>query len=423
MTTMKSVKHQQQSSKTKTSTRRKRTLRNTIRSRKQTNKQRKHQTKKRNRLNKGGGPLTFLYDKLFKLSKEWRPIHQQAPPEGFKISNIIAIGSFRYQNNLKIHRHKLFCVYKNPNNGGLVLYCKSMPWRRLSKILTPLTYITKLFNPFGLLFALGVFYRHLTRLDSNTIEAEQVIINECGFSTSVEGADYASVVAQDSSLLLTSGIASAVEFLVPWLIIGFTANKIFEFASKQVRAEDVWDVWKTKNEMNKHLKRPNVDENDKLKVLEYINLINHRTHNLYKKWYAVTKNPKMEMDLSFENENIAFAKIVYGEHYALKTHGLCTIDWIKRVDSYVTTKDGTTQIIDIKNENNMGKVNNNKLTLNGLTTTAENGNTNMKLDSRQIESAMAYCKEQNNNESTPLLTKEYGEALTPSTRSRSVFRW
>ena len=91
-----------------------------------------------------------------------------------------------------------------------------------------------------------MFYVHLTQ-NPFMIGAEQttIISTECGYSTnfvSVEGTNHASIVAQDSSLLLTSGVAGVVEFLIPWLIIGLAANKIVEFAGRQIRAEDVWDV-------------------------------------------------------------------------------------------------------------------------------------------------------------------------------------
>lgn len=379
MTTIKLVKHQPLSSKKKTSTKRKRTLRNTIRSRK-----RRNQTKRRNGSNKGGSLYNDFYDRIFKLSKEWSPIHHRMPAEGFKISNIIAIGSFRYQNDLKmLHRHKLFCVYKNPDNGNLVLYCKSMPWTKLYiYLLRPLKFITKLFNPFGLLYALGMFYVHLTR-NPFMIGAEQttIISTECGYSTystdfvTVEGTNHASMVAQDSSLLLTSGVAGVVEFLIPWLIIGFTANKIVEFAGRQIRAEDIYDVEKIKKTPKDLMMIPaESDKTNKLKVLEYINLVTHETRNLYKKWYAVTKSPKTEMNLSMSsNDDDTFGKIVYGEQYDVKKHGSCKIDWIKRVDSYIKTGPDGKSIIDIKDERNQSRVNidNNTCTLNGLTTTVE----------------------------------------------------
>ena len=124
---------------------------------------------------------------------------------------------------------------------------------------------------------------------------------------------------------------------------------------------------------------PGSDKTNKLKVLEYINLVTHETRNLYKKWYAVTKSPKTEMNLSMSsNDDDTFGQIVYGEQYDVNTHGSCKIDWIKRVDSYIKTpRDGEPIIIDIKNERNQSRVNldNNTCTLNGLTTTVEKVNT------------------------------------------------
>ena len=380
---------------TKSSTHRKRSSGNTIRSRKQrkqtskqankqtskqANKQTKQrkQTKKHNYPNKGGGPLNKLYNSIFKLSDEWLLLPKQMPSEGFRLSNIIAIGTFRYKNHLKIFsprnkkdsrtdRHKLFCVYKNPNDS-LVIYCKSMPWNMLNCLLLPLKYLTKLFNPLMLLFAFLTFYRHLTK-NPEMIDASQVVTTGGYYrheATLVDGFDPASIAAQNSSLLLTSGVASAIQSIVPYLIIGFIANKTIETVGKQTRVEDMWDVWKTKDKI---FKKPNNDD-DKPKVLEYINIINHQTRHLYTKWYAVTKTPKMEMDLSFGSN--AFGKIVYGDYYTTEKYGLCAIDWIKRVDSYTTQN----KIKDINNDSIVGTYNKpeKKYTLNGLTTSVENKN-------------------------------------------------
>ena len=137
MTTMKSVKHQQQSSKTKTSTRRKRTLRNTIRSRKLTSKQRKHQTKRRNRLNKGG---QRIFSRHYWTLDTTHWIKTDAKVD---VNNIKAVGIFKTPiiNGLCSVR-KLFCIVKNTNDHLYYIYYKSVPWNLIwlmTKIITKAT--------------------------------------------------------------------------------------------------------------------------------------------------------------------------------------------------------------------------------------------------------------------------------------------
>lgn len=272
------------------------------------------QTKKKK---KGCG----LYDWFYKLSNKWTPLRRG---HNFEIDNIIAVGSFSYPIiqatcSRRLKRHKLFCIYKK-TDGKLLMYCKSYPWRLLNILLLPLKYLSMVFNIGMLITSFGQMW--LKMRNPGQVSAEQMAYVETPYGgthiTAVDGWNYESVVAQDSSLMLTSGLARVVEYFVPILLLGLVANKSINMLREETRAQDIYAVLQ--------LNENKANEN-KEKLEEFINLMRHTYRNLYTEWYAVTTLPLEVMDLSTSK---SVSEIIYG-----KTVQGCNVDWVKRIDCWV----------------------------------------------------------------------------------------